>query len=123
MNESLLLAKIIGIIFFTVSFALLINKKAFRVCINLFKSKEFNLISGIIFFSIGVLILGLHNIWELNWKGVLTLTGWLLAIEGLGRIFFLDAAKMVSDKEVYISLKISLWFTIIVGVYLTINTI
>lgn len=119
MNESLLLAKIIGVIFFTLSFILLINKSAFEIFINLLKSKEFILLSGIILFSAGVLILTFHNKWEINWKGVLTLTGWLIVMEGLIRILFINSIqKLIKQEDAKLAIKVSLFITLIIGAYL-----
>ncbi|MGM0438847.1 MAG: hypothetical protein ACQEP3_00205 [Patescibacteria group bacterium] len=114
-----ILAKIIGLSFFTISFVFLYNKKALKALVRLFMSREFLVMTGSLFTVIGIIIISIHNVWELSWRGVVTLTGWMFLVEGLFRLFFMDLTiKIMKELKSFTPIKLSLMFTLSVGAYL-----
>jgi hypothetical protein len=119
MNISIIFGRIIGLFLFLSSFCLLINKEAFNSFIRLSRSKVFTLFIGFAFSLFGIIIVTLHNIWEFSWVVLITVSGWLFIVEGLFRILFLDLiVKLLKNKDSYLAMKFSLFFTLIIGVYL-----
>ncbi len=123
MNTSIALGKIIGLSFFLISICLIINKRAFLSFMNLSRSKEFTLCLGFLFSFLGVIVISIHNIWEFNWKGLVTILGWLFVVEGLFRILFIDlVVELFKTKDSYLAMKMSLALTLIIGIYLILVT-
>ena len=115
-----ILARVIGLSFLIISFAFLVNKSALKVLVRLFRSKEFLVITGSAFVVSGVVIISLHNIWELSWNVLITISGWLLLVEGLYRLLFVDlTVKMIKEIDSLLPIKISLFFTLVLGISLT----
>jgi hypothetical protein len=83
MDNSIFLAKFWGwylIIFF---FILSFNPKRIKQIFNDLKDEKFLIISSFIAIILGLLNILFHNIWELNWKLVITLIGWISLFIGL----------------------------------------
>ena len=115
-----ILARIIGLSFLIISFTFLINKNALKVLVRLFRSKEFLVITGSAFVVSGITIISLHNVWEISWSLLITVSGWLLLVEGLYRLLFIElTVEMIKDIDSLLPIKISLLFTLILGVSLT----
>jgi hypothetical protein len=83
MDNSIFLAKFWGwylIIFFLI---LSLNPKRIKQIFNDLKDEKFLIISAFIAIIIGLLNIIFHNIWELNYKLIITLLGWFSLIIGL----------------------------------------
>jgi len=123
MDTSLIFGQVLGLTLFLFSAILLINKTAFKTAIRLHRSKALILLTGFLFSAVGIIIIVSHNIWELNWKGVITITGWLFLLEGLFRLLFIDLTiKIIKNLKSSIPIMISLYFSLIVGIYLILVT-
>ncbi|GAL65798.1 hypothetical protein [Jejuia pallidilutea] len=82
-NTSIFLAKFWGwylIIFFVI---LSFNPKRIRQVFLDLKDEKFLIIAAFMAIIIGLLNILFHNIWEPNWKLIITLIGWLALFEGL----------------------------------------
>lgn len=83
MENSLLLARLIGPYIILVGIAVLLNIKIFQQIMDDFlKSPALTYITGLITFSIGLAIVLFHNIWEADWRIIITLFGWMALIKG-----------------------------------------
>ena len=83
MDVSVFLAKFWGwylILFFVV---LSFNPKRIKQVFNNLKDEKFLIISSFIAIIIGLLNILFHNIWESNWKLIITLIGWISMFIGL----------------------------------------
>jgi uncharacterized protein YjeT (DUF2065 family) len=88
MNISIFLAQLMGLVFVIVGLATFIKRDFIREAIRdfidhaglLFISATFNL-------TLGLLIILSHNIWELSWRGLITLLGYLILLRGLLHLF------------------------------------
>ena len=88
MDISLFLAKFWGwylIIFFVI---LTFNPKRIRQIFDDLKDEKFLIITSFIAIIIGLTNILFHNIWELNWKLIITLIGWLALFKGLSLFIF-----------------------------------
>ncbi|AUP81332.1 hypothetical protein [Flavivirga eckloniae] len=83
MDSSLFLAKFWGwylIIFFLI---LSFNPKRIKQIFNDLKDEKFLIITAFVAIIVGLLNILFHNIWEPNYKLIITLIGWLSLLEGL----------------------------------------
>ena len=83
MDTSLFLAKFWGwylIIFF---FILSLNPKRIKQIFNDLKDEKFLIISSFMAILVGLLNILFHNIWEPNWKFIITIIGWISIFLGL----------------------------------------
>jgi hypothetical protein len=94
MDVSIFLAKFWGwylIIFFLI---LSFNPKRSRQIFNNLKDEKFLILSSLIAIIVGLLNIMFHNIWELNWKIIITLIGWISLSIGLS-LFVLPKRTVV----------------------------
>jgi len=103
MNESILLAKILGIILTIIPALYWFDKTEFLKNINLEKIKEHTFPLGLLSIVIGAIIVAIHNIWELNWTLVITIFAWASIIKGIvyitkPRIAIIFLSKMMNMK-------------------------
>lgn len=127
MELSLFLAKIMGLYLVLVSLAVFVHRSKINALLveEFYKNRTFVFFSGAIILILGLLVVVSHNVWELSWRGVITLLGWLTVLKGVMRIFVPNVAKQVShnvDKGGWYS-----WYTVIlitslfVGLWLVYN--
>ncbi|CAH8282356.1 hypothetical protein EV196_105256 [Mariniflexile fucanivorans] len=88
MDTSIFLAKFWGwylIIFF---FILTLNPKRIKQIFTDLKDEKFLIISSFVAIIVGLLNILFHNIWEPNWKFIITIIGWLSLFIGLSLFIF-----------------------------------
>jgi hypothetical protein len=88
MESSIILAKFWGwylIIFFLI---LSLNPKRIRQIFDDLKDQKFLIVTSFLAIIIGLLNIIFHNIWELNYKLIITLLGWSSLFIGLGLFIF-----------------------------------
>ena len=88
MENSLIFTKFWGwylIIFF---FILSLNPKRIKQIFNDLNDEKFLILSSFIAIIIGLINIILHNVWELNYKLVITLIGWFSLFIGLALFIF-----------------------------------
>ena len=88
MDNSIFLAKFWGwylIIFF---FILSFNPKRIKQIFNDLNDEKFLIISSFIAIIVGLLNILFHNIWQPNWKLLITLIGWVSLFIGLSLFIF-----------------------------------
>ncbi|GGW78386.1 hypothetical protein [Salegentibacter mishustinae] len=88
MDTSLFLAKFWGwyllIFFFVLSF----NPRRIQQIFEDLKDQKFLILAAFAAIIIGLLNILFHNIWELNWKFIITILGWTSLFIGLGLFVF-----------------------------------
>lgn len=118
MDNSLFLAKFWGwylIIFFLV---LSLNPKRIKQIFNDLKDEKFLIVSAFIAILVGLLNILFHNVWESNWKLIITVIGWMSLFMGLLLFIF---PKQTVTWLVYANVKlIQLMYTLLffIGVFL-----
>lgn len=103
MNNSIFLAKFWGwylIIFFLI---LSFNPKRIKHVFNDLKDDKFLILSSLLAIIIGLLNILFHNIWEPNWKLIITLLGWVCLFVGLS-LFMLPKFTIATLE--YINIKL-----------------
>ena len=88
MDNSLFLAKFWGwylIIFFLI---LSFNPKRIKQIFEDLKDEKFLIISAFMAIIVGLLNILFHNVWEPNWKFIITLMGWSSLFMGLALFIF-----------------------------------
>lgn len=98
MDISKFLAKVIGIYFVIVSIALLCNMQQFTAYVSsLITDVPVMFVTGFFTLILGILLLVGHQVWEWNWRVIITIVGWLTFVKGASIIFypqFIDRISM-----------------------------
>ena len=84
MELSILVAKVIAIIYIVSGFALLIGQINFqKIAEDFDKSPALTFIVGFLSAITGLILVTYHNIWDANWTVLITIISWLILIGGL----------------------------------------
>ncbi|WP_242084629.1 hypothetical protein [Aestuariivivens sediminis] len=103
MDISIFLAKFWGwylIIFFLI---LSLNPKRIKQIFTDLKDEKFLIISSFMAILFGLINILLHNIWEPNWKFIITLMGWISLI--LGLLLFIFPKRTIALLQ-FINIKL-----------------
>ncbi|SDT88217.1 hypothetical protein SAMN04487762_0234 [Polaribacter sp. Hel1_33_78] len=103
MDSSIFLAKFWGyylLIFFII---LSFNPKRIRQIFADLKDEKFLIILSFLSIIIGLLNILVHNIWESNWKLIITLIGWAALFIGLALFIF---PKRTTDWLTFLNIKL-----------------
>ncbi|WP_431324836.1 hypothetical protein [Rhizobium sp. YTU87027] len=87
MDRSLFLARLLGPTFVAVWLGMLINLGMYETMIA--EALHFGILfylSGVLSLLAGLTIVNLHNRWQVDWRVIITLLGWLMTIGGILRI-------------------------------------
>jgi hypothetical protein len=120
MELSLFLAKLLGVYMLIVSVELMARRREFEGAVRDFASSR-----GLIVFSGSVsLILGLaiaigHPVYEFNFRGLITLLGYLLILRGMWRMAFPSRLQKKMADCFHQGYKEILIILIVLGIYLT----
>ena len=88
MNSSIFLAKFWGWYLITFFLILTFNPKRIRQIFNDLNDEKFLILASFIAIIIGLLNILFHNIWESNWKLLITFIGWTSLFIGLSLFIF-----------------------------------
>ncbi len=87
MDTSLFLAKFFGMYLLVAGLLWLIRGKSFdRMVEGFLDDPGFVALSGFIALIMGLAIITAHNVWEPNWRVVITIFGYLAALKGVWRL-------------------------------------
>ncbi len=120
MEISLFLAKVIGLLLMLVACSLLINRKNIDLLFNIYKHPEAVFLTGILETVLGIVFVLNHNVWTLDFRGIITAVGWILLVRGAGRILFPSRVTNMLEKfkKLQSILVPLLFFVFLVGAYL-----
>lgn len=116
MNESILLAKILGIILTIIPALYWFDKSEFIKNINPDKIKEHTFPLGIFCIIIGAVMVAIHNIWTLDWTLIITIFAWSSILKGIIYITKPRIALFVLSKTINSRIPIILIF--LIGLFL-----
>lgn len=89
MDISIFLAKALGLYLVIISIGMLINTVRFTSVLNdVIDNPSLILFSGIFALIFGILLVLSHNIWQADWRIVITIIAWLSLAKGIIRIIF-----------------------------------
>jgi hypothetical protein len=107
MPTSIFLAKLMGPVFLAIGIAMILSGAAMQAMAQQFlDSTALIFLSGLITLPAGLAIMLTHNVWTPDWRVLITILGWLLAIGGairlaapqhaaaIGRAMFANPATM-----------------------------
>jgi uncharacterized membrane protein len=88
MDNSIVLAQILGIIFLALGLELLFKRKFVSVAMNEALEKPASLwIMGLIALLIGAVMVVIQCVWSADWRVVVTIIGWAALLKGLFILF------------------------------------
>ena len=121
MELSLSLAKLLGIYLLLMGALCAARGPAIAdVLEEMFHHRPTLFLSGVIALVVGIAMAVGHSVWELNWRGLITLIGYLSIAKGVARIGFPDLPKRASRL---LAQRRARWMWIgvvlILGAYLT----
>lgn len=94
METSILIAKIVAVVYLSFGLGLLLNKSLYQKLLNtMILDPSIRILGGFMAITIGFLILEYHNHWEANWTIVISIIGWLALIKG---VLLLTFPKFIS---------------------------
>ncbi len=126
MEFSMFLAKIMGIVMVAFAGAGLLRPSVIRDAIRDFDHESFaRLVIGCMAVGVGAALIFTHNIWEWDYRGVVTLFGWTAFIKGIGYLVLpkqvVNMTKnMLKSKQ---QMQVFLFACLILGAYLAYNGI
>lgn len=89
MDISIFLAKALGLYLVIISISMLINVSRFTSILNdIIDNPSLLLFSGALALIFGILLVLTHNIWQFDWRVVITIIAWLSLIKGIIRVLF-----------------------------------
>lgn len=121
MELSIFLAKILGAVFTAFSVAGLMRPKIISDALRDFDHESFaRLIAGCAGIGVGMAVILSHNIWAWDYRGLITLFGWIALIKGVSYLLMPKQAvnftkSMMKSKS---QMQGMLYGTLAVGLYL-----
>lgn len=94
MDTSILLAKLVGPMMLVMGLFVVFNPEQIRrVGREILDSDALIFLSGVITLPVGLAIVATHNVWEANWRALITLIGWIAIFAGIARLTLPDIMK------------------------------
>jgi hypothetical protein len=120
MDLSLFLARFWGIYFLIMAAIWIFRREQFEITLRQISFSDGLLaITGIIAIIAGLMIAIVHPIWELNWKGLITLIAYLAIFQGIMRIAFPNQVQSVATKMLDKGFIVSVLILVVLGGVLT----
>jgi hypothetical protein len=94
-----------------------------KIAQELLKNRSLVFFGGAMAVIFGLVIVILHNVWELDWKVIITLIGYLSLLKGIVRLFAPEVDKavvhgLIDTPAAYIGVLIVL---LLIGIFLIYN--
>jgi uncharacterized membrane protein len=121
MELSLFLAKLLGLYLLIMGVFMIARGEAIsHVIAEMLSNRPTVFLSGLIALIIGLAMVIGHSVWELNWRGLITVIGYLSVAKGIVRVGFPDIPRRAADYVVHGTGR-GIWigFLLIAGGYLT----
>lgn len=115
MDRSLFLARLLGPTFAAVSLGMLINLGMYEAMIA--EALHFGILfylSGLLSLLAGLTIVNLHNRWQMDWRVIITVLGWLMTIGGIIRIV-LPQVAIAAASAIYSGSAATMVVALLIG--------
>ncbi len=101
MDLSILLAKFFGLYMIITGLYLIVRHDQMRFVVqNLVTNPALITFSGVLALMLGLLILLIHPVWTLDWRGAITvLFGVIPVLQGIMRLFFFDQIRPWAERS------------------------
>lgn len=120
MDISAFLAKLIGLYLLIISLLWMFRKHQVEGTIKeIAASKGLLAVSAEISLIFGLVIAIDHSVWEVSWRGLVTVLGYLLILKGIMRFAFPSRVKKISSKMMEGGYWLVYIVMLIIGIYLT----
>jgi uncharacterized membrane protein HdeD (DUF308 family) len=120
MELSIFLAKFLGIYLLICGVFCLFRKKQLENAVkDIFSSAGLLALAGAMSLMFGLAIVIAHPVYSMNWRGVITLIGYLSIIKGIVRLWFPVHAHRMATKLMHHGFRTIFAITLLLGVYLT----
>jgi len=120
MTTTLILSKFLGLYFFGIGFAFIINpKRAGKVYQLMMANEAILFLGGVVALLLGAFMISIHNIWVIGWPLVITLFAWWSFIKGvalLGTSQFTKCFSFMFHRS-HIFYRISGIISALIGVF------
>jgi hypothetical protein len=121
MDKSKFLGKIVGLYLIIISLAMVVNMPHFMVSVqNLVHDTSLMYVTGFFTLILGLIMIVSHNIWQWNWRLVITLIAWITLVKGTSIIFYpqlIDHMTFSFVKNINVA-YITAGFDLILGIVL-----
>lgn len=98
MDRSKFLAKMLGIYLILVSIAVSLNLQQFINTVNsLIHDLPLMFVTGFVTLILGILMVVSHNLWQWNWRLLITIIGWIILIKGASILFFPHSIDQITN--------------------------
>jgi len=98
METSIFLAKLIGPMMLIAGLFVALNPARIkRIGREFLDSEALIFLSGVLTLPVGLAIVVTHNVWQADWRVVITIFGWIAIVAGIARLAFPDAIKKVGE--------------------------
>jgi hypothetical protein len=122
MELSIFLSKFVGIYMLIIATIWLVRKKQFEAGVrSIISSNGLFSLTGAIHLIVGLTMAISHSLWELNWRGLITLLAYVAIFQGVFRLAFPEQAKQSTLQSLEKGYWIWLLFLFVVGIILTFN--
>ena len=102
MELSLFLAKLFGIYLLIMAVLWAVRGEVISKVIEEFlASRPMLFLSGLLALVVGIAMAIGHSVWELNWRGLITLFGYLSIAKGIARIGFPEVPKKATGFLIF----------------------
>lgn len=119
-STSILIARILGMLYLSIAIGCLIRKDYYRDILKDFSGNALLVyFSGFIALITGALVVHAHNIWQADWRVLITIIGWCALIKGIlllawpGLLFRLMNAILLLTP----ALRMIPWLCALIGIY------
>ncbi|OGG45396.1 hypothetical protein A2673_01245 [Candidatus Kaiserbacteria bacterium RIFCSPHIGHO2_01_FULL_50_13] len=119
METSLFLAKVLGLYLIIIIPAVVINRKHLHAFVDeLTRSIALSYVLGFFALVVGLLVVLTHNVWTFDWRGLITVLGWLAIAKGIMRLYVPEIAMNIAKK--FTTTAIVWWCApfFVIGLYL-----
>ena len=116
MESTILIAKIIGVIYFAFGIGMFVNPTFYKREIpNLLENTSYLILGGFLAIAFGFLILENQNNWTRDWTVFITIIGWGAVLKGIMLLAFPNSGKifkLLFESELF--MKILPFFVILI---------
>lgn len=100
MESSIFLARVFGLYFAIMGLLLFIrSEQSIQIIRDFYQNRVLVFAVAWVTLIMGILIVVGHNIWELNWKGIITLLGYLTLLKGVTHLYIPEIMMKINLSE------------------------
>ena len=123
MSNSQFIAQLSGPLYLAIGVGGYVNRVKYLDLIKSFKASfGMQLFSGVAALLVGIMMVQFHNIWVADWRGLITIFGWIALIKGVS-LFVLPAKVGQSVADAFVNraglINVMFGFCVAIGLLFT----